>query len=73
MFGKKSFSQHRAGPGFAGQCSASSIRDNSGELIGILLICQDRTMVRELQAEIRRRKTKERQLEYLSHDPDRAL
>jgi len=57
-------------PGLPIKVSASSIRDKSGELIGILLICQDKTMVRELQAEIKQRKAKEQQLEYLSlHDP----
>lgn len=49
--------------------SISSIKDRNANLIGLLLICQDKTMVKELQAEISQRKTKETELKYLSlHD-----
>ncbi len=49
--------------------SISTIKDSHDDLTGLLLICQDQTMVKELQTEINQRKTKERQLQYLSlHD-----
>lgn len=45
----------------------SAVKDETGDLIGILIICQDRTLVKELQMEIDERKKKEQELDYLSH------
>jgi diguanylate cyclase (GGDEF)-like protein/PAS domain S-box-containing protein len=45
--------------------SISTIRDRNHDFTGLLLICQDKTLVKELQFEINRRKAKETELEYL--------
>mgnify|MGYP000964666538 FL=1 len=70
IWGEELFLKTRQNTGLPVKVSISSIKDQGGNLIGILLICQDKTMVKELQAEISQRKTKEQQLKYLSlHDP----
>ncbi len=48
---------------------ASPVKDQTGDIVGIVVIIQDRTLVNELQNEIGERKLKERQLNYMSlHD-----
>ncbi|MEN6348677.1 MAG: HD domain-containing phosphohydrolase [Syntrophomonas sp.] len=47
----------------------SAVKDRTGDVIGALIFCQDKTMVKELQLEINERRIKERQLKYMSlHD-----
>lgn len=49
--------------------SATAIKDKTGDLAGILIICEDQTLVKALRHEIRKRRVKERELNFLSlHD-----
>lgn len=48
---------------------ASAVRDNVGEIVGIVVVYQDKTVLKQLQNEIKERTSKEQQLYYLSiHD-----
>jgi diguanylate cyclase (GGDEF)-like protein/PAS domain S-box-containing protein len=48
---------------------ASAVRDNVGEIAGIVVVLQDKTVLKQLQNEIKERTSKEQQLYYLSiHD-----
>lgn len=49
---------------------ASPVKDQTGDIVGIVIVVQDKTLVNELQNEISERNLKERQLKYMSlHDP----
>lgn len=69
VWGRELFLQPPRGMNLPVKVSISTIKDHNQDFIGLLLICQDKTLVRELQSEISQRKTKETELKYLSlHD-----
>lgn len=48
----------------------SIVHDQAGDAVGTVMICQDKSLIKELQSEIKERKEKERELAYISlHDP----